>query len=633
MTMLQHLPVLACTGFALLLARRAGLLPSVGLFVASGCVLFGLFAGALVGVLLPTAVLILAGGLFVLVYEIYRLYAARQYPPLTLVLFVAASTLFWLAHNDASFFFYDAFSHWGIFLKEMLALDGLWGADSNSVHPKYPPGPTLWQYLFARFSPAIEGASFHAQFVLLIAPLMVLIEGIRSRAALWVILISILAIILLFNFGHGIQSVYVDHVLGAWVAGSLVAFVAMLYRGAGRELTWLAVPIAAICLLKSTGIFFVLVAAGCVFVAGGVNWFVHTTPARAQSLIVASAAVLLAVGTTFAWNENRDAAGVQGSGTTTDGLLANLARGDSMFSDEQQAEISARFIDVVTRQQLSKGEVSTQFHAFNYTAVALYTDSFRLTTLSLLLISLGFIVLGYMRLADARIRHGWAACATTLWLGTVAYLVMLYVGYVYISESDNGLILSSYIRYSHSLILPLVIVVLAVLFPVLGERPEPDLRPEKERTTSLAVAAAVTLLLGVFETPYLKFLYTTQRSPDIRFAIEPTTAGIRDTIGGGALQVFVDFNDPNGFLRHMMRYQLTPGWASVDFADAAFIEDTTRYFADRPSIDYLWIAAGDSELLAAATTASGNPDARVFRVNRDADGPMLIPVLLAGPAE
>ncbi|MDJ0917262.1 MAG: hypothetical protein QNJ05_05815 [Woeseiaceae bacterium] len=631
MTILQHLPVLACTGFALLLSRRAGLLPSIALFVVTGLVLFVLFASVLVGLLLPATVLILAAGALAMIYESYRLYAAKSFPPLPLIVFLILSVIFWIAHYDASFFYFDAFSHWGIFLREMLASDGVWGADSNSVHPKYPPGPTLWQYTFARFSLASEGAAFHAQFVLLITPLMVLFEGIRSRMAIWVVLITILLAILLFNFGHGIQSVYVDHILGTWVAGALVAFIAMLRRSGGWELLWLAVPVAAMCLLKTVGVFFVLVVAGCMFMAGIGHWLANRSPAPMQNFVVASAAVLLALVATVVWNANQGAAGIEATRTSTDGIVANLASGESKFSDAERAVVSARFIDVVMNQQISKSEVSHQFHAFNYEAVSLYTESFRLTTVTLLLISLGFIPLAYARLAGSDIRLGWAACGATLWLGTVAYLGMLYVGYVYVSGSDNAFILSSYIRYSHSLFLPLIILLVVIAFPVLGGATDKESKTDKKSLTNLGVVTALTLLLIVFETPYLKYLYTTHRSPDIRFAIEPTAASIRDRIGDASLQVFVDFNDPNGFLRHMMRYQLTPGRTSVDLVDPSFISDTAQFLADNATIDYVWIAAGDPALLSAVASASGNEAARVFRVNRETDAPLLIPVSFAGP--
>ncbi|MDJ0758581.1 MAG: hypothetical protein QNJ19_04240 [Woeseiaceae bacterium] len=633
MTILQHLPVLACLGFALMLSRRAGLLPSIALLVATSLVVFVLFVGALVGLLLPATVLILAAGVLAMLYESYRLYAVRNRPPLPLIVFLVLSVVFWIAHNDATFFYFDAFSHWGIFLREMLATDAVWGADTNSVHPKYPPAPTLWQYVFARFSPAMEGAAFHAQFVLLIAPLMVLYEGIRDRMAIWVVLITILLTILLFNFGHGIQSVYVDHILGAWVAGSLVAFIAMLRRGGGWELLWLAAPVAAMCLLKTVGIFFVLVAAGCMIMAGFGHWLASRSPTPLKSFGVASAAVLLALVATLAWHLDRGAAGIEATGTSTDGMVANLTSGESMFSDTERALISARFVDVVMNQQISKDEVSRQFHAFNYEAVPLYTDSFRLTTVTLLLISLGFIPLAYARLAGSDIRLGWAACAATLWLATIAYLGMLYVGYVYISESDNGLILSSYIRYSHSLILPLIVVLVAIALPVLAGESRADSQPDRQSLTNLGFVAALALLLIVFETPYLKFLYTTHRSPDLRFAVEPTTASVRNTIGDGSLQVFVDFNDPNGFIRHMMRYQLTPGRASVDLVDESFVSDTAQYLAVNSSTDYVWIASSDAALLSAVASASGNDAARVFRVNRETNDPLLIPVSFAGPGE
>ena len=93
MTILQHLPVLACTGFALLLSRRAGLLPSIALFVVTGLVLFVLFVSVLAGLLLPATVLILAAGVLALIYESYRLYAAKSIPPLPMIVMSNLSAL------------------------------------------------------------------------------------------------------------------------------------------------------------------------------------------------------------------------------------------------------------------------------------------------------------------------------------------------------------------------------------------------------------------------------------------------------------------------------------------------------------------------------------------------------------
>ena len=79
---------------------------------------------------------------------------------------------FWIVHGADQYFLYDEYAHWGIFVKEMLALDGLWTGDTNSMHPRYPPGAPLWQYLFNAFLPPSEGRTYLAHFVLLLAPLL-----------------------------------------------------------------------------------------------------------------------------------------------------------------------------------------------------------------------------------------------------------------------------------------------------------------------------------------------------------------------------------------------------------------------------------------------------------------------------
>ena len=95
-------------------------------------------------------------------------------------------------------------------------------ADTNAAHPDYPPGAAVWQYFFTLLPGYDEGTVYLAQFVLLMTPLLVLFETLTLRQWLWVPALLALCALGLANFGHGIVSLYTDHMLSVWYAGVML---------------------------------------------------------------------------------------------------------------------------------------------------------------------------------------------------------------------------------------------------------------------------------------------------------------------------------------------------------------------------------------------------------------------------
>jgi hypothetical protein len=188
-------------------------------------VILALYVGAFAGALWWTALAVHVGGTALLGLEALR-QSRRQAAveiPLPFGVLVLLCTWFWVVHGADQYFLYDEYAHWGIFLKDMLALDGFWTGDTSSVHPRYPPGAPLWQYLFNVFLEPSEGKTYFAHFVLLLAPLLTLWNNVRWSQPAWAVAILTLALLAIANFGLGVSTVYVDQVVGVWFLGTLLA--------------------------------------------------------------------------------------------------------------------------------------------------------------------------------------------------------------------------------------------------------------------------------------------------------------------------------------------------------------------------------------------------------------------------
>ena len=167
----------------------------------------------------------------------------RVIPPVSLVLLIVLSGVFWLRYGPTKIFFFDEYSHWGIYLKEMIARDALWDENTNAMHARYLPGPSLFQYFFSRgATTAFEGAALLAQFVLFLTPLLLLTHRLRWHQWPWIIGVLALGLLSITQFSQGLSSLYVDHVLGAWLAGSLLGICPHL-----RAIKWISDPACTSC--------------------------------------------------------------------------------------------------------------------------------------------------------------------------------------------------------------------------------------------------------------------------------------------------------------------------------------------------------------------------------------------------
>jgi hypothetical protein len=617
---------LACLcGVALLLQRRVGFKPSTALLHAVALIVLLLYAAGLAGALWWGALAVHLGGTGLLASELIRRVRAAPgawtiatpYGVLALL-----ASVFFALHGNDHYLYYDEYAHWGIFVKEMLAFDGFWPAETNSMHPRYPPAAPLWQYLFNVFLPLNEGFTYFGQFLLLIVPLLVLWESIAWRQIWWSIGVFALCALVVTNFGLGITSLYVDHLLGVWFAGTVFSFVLE------RELTWprvlwFAAPVAVIALLKDAGLLLALGAAAIIAVLYTWRaWRVRATKPR----VARTAAVLLALMapawiSVETWSWNRDYVGSAKDTYSVGGIVSGLISGSG--DDSKDAEISRRFFEVFFSQQLSNDALSRQFNEFTYGIRDLYTDRFRLTTATLFLVFVAWsIVLSLVVLkAEARWTFGIVACG---FLAIAAgYIATLYFSYGFAFD-DRGLELPSYSRYVHTVVLPLALCAFAPLLPAFrqsGDRPPWNIagRPVPRHLTLFGMALVA---LYVLEPPYLRPLVRPNERIAVREAFEPAARAIQAAVGRAHLWLYLPQDWPNGFVGRMLQYLLTPTRVSVERSAQFLQRPEQEIHTAWTGVDYIWIPLPLPDEIASdwARLAAGAPPAGLFTVRSTANG-------------
>ena len=188
------------------------------LFLGISISCIALYLGALVGLLQLTAWGLWGLGGIAFVFWCLTEFRrgnslATVWVPLVLLI------LFWWIHADSQFLYWDEYSHWGTYVREMSVTHQLWTAETNAAHPDYPPLAALWQYFIILPFGYSEGGVYLAQFILLLAPLTIFFEFLSGKRLIWIPFLLAFFALGLANYGHGISSLYMDHMLSVWYSG------------------------------------------------------------------------------------------------------------------------------------------------------------------------------------------------------------------------------------------------------------------------------------------------------------------------------------------------------------------------------------------------------------------------------
>jgi len=628
---MPYLVFLALLGFVFTWQRWQQTTFSSASLHAAAAVLIGLYVAGLSGTLPAVTLLLIVLGAGLLLYQLasYRQGLIAAGLPAVILLLLCA--LFWLIHANGHYVFYDEYAHWGVFIRDMLATGQFWGAESNAMHLRYPPGAPLWQYFFAAYTEETDGVIYFAQFVLLILPLVVLWNKLQFRQIGWVVLILALLVFLISNFGHGIANLYVDHLLATWFAGLLLNFLAEYQQRSCKQLLWYALPLAVLPLLKDVGTLLVLYVATIMTGLLALKYVQASRPVNttikncALFLATLLATVALVVVT---WSVNRDSAGIAKDTQSITGVAQGLLGGEQLTEEAQQIAIAERFRTIFLHQQISKDKVSRDFNEFSYGVMEYYTDPWRLTTASLIIICLLVQLLVWRLYVAKPDQLQWLLAYMGINLATITYIGVLFLSYQF-AFGDDGLRIPSYVRYAHSLLLPLVLISLAPLLPAF--------RPETAGSFNLPNGMGVrtgTVFLGVIlstgwllETPYLKPLYSPANPMAARVQMRPIAATLHADSLTSTVWVYLPMPQSYEIFKRIVRLELSPLPTTV-VMQADFLDQTkTELMSVWQNYDYLWFPSDTEtserrrqELFGEAATS------RLLKVDKIGTKTTLIPV-------
>ncbi|MFK8052128.1 MAG: hypothetical protein AB8F65_04080 [Woeseiaceae bacterium] len=586
-------------GFSHFLHRKAAISSSYALILTISGWLAILFVAAFIGLLWWVSTLIWLTGAALALREAFWL--SRQTSPtkdwLPFIVLAVFCALFWLIHHGSQLTYFDEYAHWGIFLKDLWAAEGLWGADSNSVHPRYPPAAPLWQYGFMIFAPRQESTAYFAQFVLMIVPLMAMFQGLRPKHWAWLAIMTLTIVIGLANFGHGIASLYVDHLIATWLAGILLIFMKIRHEHANK-LCALALPLVCLTLLKDTGIAFTLAAAGMM---AAIVWIEALASKRrfVNATVLATVIVAILVAPSLvsraAWSANRDAVGVANDKQSIGNIVSGVVRGSQALNDADTNLIGERFKDVFWHQQLSKDAVSAQYNAFSTDMADQYETATRLSTGGFYIAFTLFFGLLLTVLSRRRERLAWSLLATGLLATAISYSLMLYLSYQF-AFAERGLILSSYIRYTHSIVLAMFLVSIAALSPATGLVAFKDRDSPKNARLGGSIAAVILLAMFIVETPYLRSFYQKNLEIPQRAQNEALMTALSQSLGKRKLWVYFPNDQPNGFIGHLMQYQLTPTPTTIERSRTFVDHDEDTLARILSEYDVIWLLVSNPNL-------------------------------------
>ena len=616
--------LLPLLGLALHLRRRFALDAAIGLLCATSIVVLFLFVGALSGTLLATAIVLYLVGSLLLATESIRLArtGGLRLPPVPLFLLAVLGTTYWFRYGDTTLFFYDEYTQWGRSLKDLLANDRLWDSQTNALYPRLVPGAALFQYWFARFSRMPDGAAYLAQFTLFAVPLMVLLSGIRWRQFGWAGCVIALGLLALVHLSPGVSTLYLDHLVGAWFAGSLLAYMLVRQREA---VAWWLIPsasLAVLALLKRTGLAFA-VAAGLIMAAmelargrrNQAKWSKNIGGAVRVLITTIAPAVLC----TLSWEINRNSAGAVDDRSSIAGNVVAFERISQAFSSERGREVTQHFAEALRHVQLGNNDWFWRLNEFNYPVIDLYTSGRGLTAVGVLLL---FCVWWAGLLAFRRslgMPSDWWILATGCLLTAITYTALTYGHYLVALNAG----LPSYTRYVNTMVLAMLLVSLAPLLPgfqIDEARTEPAENACKSCRATLLVASLAALYWH--ESPEVSRVLLPNPPIEARRQWEPLAAELRRAIGDHSIWIYLPDEDPRAFSAAVLTYLLGPAPATV-ISSPALSEFDGRQLLDAVSdFDYLLImepaTSRDSEHPQLATL--GLQPNVLMRITRDGHG-------------
>lgn len=221
-----------------------------------------------------------------------------------LIAFFVFVVLIWHAHHLGRMYTgWDEICHWGLFTKNMYALDQLYNVPASTaiVHPSYPPATSLFNYFALKLDTSYrECNTYYAANIFLYSLILPVFKHFELRKKpLSLLFVFGIAFLLPFTISSGnLYSIYVDTPLGFFFA--YVLFQYFSYRDhRTSDLALLCLSTFVLTLLKPVSIGFSLLA--CLLIAADILLIQKTWSRKQKSLWIAAPFLSVLVAS-FSWS-------------------------------------------------------------------------------------------------------------------------------------------------------------------------------------------------------------------------------------------------------------------------------------------------------------------------------------------
>ena len=579
--------------------------------LSSSALLIVLYFGGLAGLLQHTTWVTAALGVGMLFWSGRSLIdevARNPYPPILLAL---TSVGFWIIHAESHYFFWDEYSHWGVYIKEMLFTGQYYGTyeyPSNAAVPHYFPGNSLWQYWFVALTHYTEGNVYFAHYIFLILPLLLIFDDLNLRQFVWFAYGVFIILVAVHNFGHGLINIYVDHILGAWYAGGIIILIKR-----GLSFKWIhLLPAIVLVLIKESGIIF----AGSLFVWGVLLVYLEVSSKSLSAFLFQLTKKIILVSVLFlivflSWKWNRATYQISSGNLSTLGIVTSVVSGNVKVSEEKQRDQYSKFWDIISRLDLSKTVENRAYNEFNYNLLEKFDHPLRLSVLSFLFLYVFFV---FILNSYGGSFHKMDTCVEMyffIWI--LIYFGIILVSNVYVLHWD---LYPSVLRYLHSGIMPLFLVLATKILPTMGRG------LAKKHNIHMLFGCLIVCYFLFYERPHLNHSFVRQEIGGLRKNIAEDVISVKQKINFDSVWVYLPIKE-KGFTSVLLKYEVGPNKIKIvknveNYSPNDFLDSWKEF-------QWIWFPGGWSDSPTFLSLMPENQSLLYKLEFRDGDSFILIP--------
>lgn len=577
---------------------------SVSIFFSISSIITVLFVFGMLDFLKYGAYILFYGGIgllfFLSIWFKDKLFEAVKSVPF--IMFALMSIIYLYLMQDAKLFFWDEYSHWGAFIKEMYYFHHFYDAASVAAHLNYPPGISIWDYFIVLPTGFSEGKLYFSYFLILFSSTLMMYEKLSFKQVHWIALVFAIQMVVFASFGHWFSCIYVDHIIGALFAGLVLTYLVDNFKE--REFILFIFPLIAIVLVKEIGLYFGLAFVGLMLILQitrdkfeNDKSLLLSIKEHKQVLFILFILVVSMVLVLKVWGIRQESLGVKKEHQTISGIAKSIFSDKKVLTDDVEAEVKKRFWKVVAYQQLHKEQISLNYNEFSYGTMSKYKSVIKLSTIGSFLFFIFMCIVAYFSIYSRSKKIEMSVIASYMLIITIIYLFILYYSFL-VAFGNGALRIPSYVRYMNMAVLPLLFVGFSFLLPLFQSKEyfQIKLKNKTKQKTKLFLPGLGVMIILIFITkPYLKPLYS-QLENGIRGNIDKATENILKVVPMKST-VFVVFPvKNNGSLNNILKYSLIPLRATVSNND--FSQKTSKEMIEKfINYEYVWFASLNQEII------------------------------------